>query len=231
MSADNELFLHEKVLLLALRDEKGVVAFGTMCEEVLGGAILAELLLQERVSLEQSGKKPLVRPTGKDPLGDPLLDECLAKIVDAKRKATPQTWVSRFSGIKKLKHRTAKTLCRRGILREDEDHVLLIFARRIYPEVNPKPERAIIERLRQAIFTDTDDLDPRTIVLVALANTAGLLNIVFDRKELRARKLRIKMIANGDIIGVATQEAIQAIQAAATIAAFMPLMVVTTVNT
>ena len=52
-----QLFLHEEVLLLALQDEKGVVAFGSMCEQVVGGAILAELLLQGKVVLEQSGRK------------------------------------------------------------------------------------------------------------------------------------------------------------------------------
>ena len=226
-----QLFLHEEVLLLALQDEKGVVAFGSMCEQVLGGAILAELLLQGKVVLEQSGRKKHVVSADGEFLGDPLLDECLAMIDDEKKLATPQTWVSRFAGIKELKHRTARTLCRRGVLREAEEQILLIFSRRVYPEVDPLPEREIIERLRQAIFSDSSEVDPRTIVLVSLADGSGLLSAAFDRGELKSRKSRIKMIADGNVVGQATQEVIQSIQPAAAIAAIMPIMAVTTINT
>ncbi|MEA1951173.1 MAG: GPP34 family phosphoprotein [Planctomycetota bacterium] len=227
---DKRLFLHEEVLLLALQDEKGVVAFGTMCEQVLGGAMLAELLLQGKVVLEQSGRKKLVVSADGEFLGDPLLDECLTMIDDEKKMSVPQAWVSRFAGIKELKYRTARTLCRRGVLREDEEQILLIFSRRVYPEVNPLPEREIIERLRQAIFSDTNELDPRTIVLIALADGAGLLSAAFDRRELKSRKSRTKMIVDGDIVGQATQEVIQFMQAAATIAAIMPIMTMTAIN-
>ncbi|MBN2296716.1 MAG: GPP34 family phosphoprotein [Pirellulales bacterium] len=230
MRADGQLYLHEEVLLLALQDERGTVVFGVMCEQVMGGAILAELLLQGKVILEQSGRKQYVLPADGEFPGDPLLDECLAMIDDEKRKTTPQKWVARFAGIKELKHRTARSLCRLGVLREDEEQILLIFSRKVYPEVNSLPEREIIERLRQAIFTDTTDLDPRTIVLIALAEGAGLLNAAFDRRELKSRKSRIKMIAEGNVIGRATQEVIQSIQAAAAIAAFMPMMTMTTFN-
>ena len=43
----DQLLLHEEVLLLALRDEKGTIASGTMYQYALGGAILAELLLKD----------------------------------------------------------------------------------------------------------------------------------------------------------------------------------------
>lgn len=230
MRTDEQLFLHEEVLLLALQDKKGTVAFGTMCEQVLGGAILAELLLQGKVVLEPSGKKQVVVLADGEFLGDPLLDECLAMIDDSKKVLAPQAWVTRFSSIKELKHRTARTLCRRGVLREDEEQILLIFSRKVYPEVNPLAEREIIERLRQAILTDTHDLDSRTIVLIALANGAGLLAAAFDRRELKSRKSRIKMIGEGNVIGQATQEVIQSIQAAAAVAVFMPMMTTTIIN-
>ena len=47
MSANHSLFLHEEILLLALRDEEGTIA-GAMYQYAIGGALLAELLLQTR---------------------------------------------------------------------------------------------------------------------------------------------------------------------------------------
>jgi Golgi phosphoprotein 3 len=224
----NTLFLHEEILLLALRDKEGTIASGTMYQYAIGAAVLAELLLSKRIEVEQSGKKKLVNLISPSPLGDPLIDECLEKVGNAKRRAVLQTWVSRFAGVKNLKHRVAQQLCRRGILRADEDKVLLLFTRKIYPEINPGPERELIRRLEHAIFTDTRDIDPRTVVLFSLANSTGLLKIVFDKKKLKGRKARIEQIVNGEITGKAATEAIQAMQAAVMVAVIMPAVMSST---
>ena len=226
----NTLFLHEEILLLALRDEEGTIASGTMYQYAIGAALLAELLLSKRIEVEQTGKRKLVNLVSPSPLGEPLIDECLEKVIRAKRRAVLQTWVSRFAGVKNLKHRVARQLCRRGILRTDEDKVLLLFTRKIYPEVNPGPERELIGRLRYAIFTDAGDIDPRTIVLLSLANSTGLLKVVFDKKELKGRKARIKQIVDGEITGKAATEAIQAMQAAVMVAVIMPTIMTTTMS-
>jgi len=226
----NTLFLHEEILLLALRDEEGTIASGTMYQYAIGAAILAELLLSKRIEVEQSGKRKLVNLVSPSLLGEPLIDQCLEKVISAKRRAVLQTWVSRFAGVKNLKHRVARQLCRRGILRTDEDKVLLLFTRKIYPEVNPGPERELIGRLRYAIFTDAGDIDPRTVVLLSLANSTGLLKVVFDKKKLKGRKARIKQIVNGEITGKAATEAIQAMQAAVMVAVIMPTIMTTTMS-
>ena len=51
-----------------------------------------------------------------------------------------QTWVSRLTSIKHLKHIVAEELCRQGILRAEQAKVLLLFRRRVYPELDPRPE-------------------------------------------------------------------------------------------
>ncbi len=226
----NTLFLHEEIMLLALRDEEGTIASGTMYQYAIGAALLAELLLSKHIEVEQSGKRKLVNLVSPTPLGEPLIDECLEKVISAKRRAVLQTWVSRFAGVKNLKHRVAQQLCRRGILRADEDKVLLIFTRKIYTEVNPGPERELIGRLRYAIFTDTRDIDPRTVVLLSLANSTGLLKVVFDKKKLKGRKARLEEIINGEITGKAAKEAIQAMQAAVMVCCIMPAIMTTTIS-
>jgi len=222
MTIQTNLFLHEEIMLLALRDEQGTIASGTMYQYAIGAAVLAELLLNKRIAVGEPRRKKLVDLISSQPFGEPLIDQCLEKICNAKRRASLQMWVSRFAGVKNLKHRVALQLCERGILRASEDKILLLFARKIYPEINPEPERNLIERLRQAIFTDSRDVDSRTVVLVSLANSTGLLKVVFDKKELKGRKARIKEISDGEITGKAAKEAIEAMQAAVMVCCIMP---------
>jgi hypothetical protein len=209
-------------MLLALRNEQGTIAAGSMYLLALGGGILAELVLAKRVALEKERKKQYARVENAARIGEPVLDECLEKLRTAKRRATLQTWVSRFAHVKHLKHRVAEGLCRRGILRADEDAILLLFRRRVYPEVNPRPERRVIERLHKAIFTETNQVAPRTVVLASLAHSTGLLKTVFDKKDMKGRETRIKSLTNGEVIGKAAKEAIEAVQAAVVVAAVMP---------
>lgn len=218
------LLLHEELTLLALHDEKGTIASG-FASFGIAGAIAAELLLQERIRIDASRRRKLVEVRNVRRVGDPVVDECLKKIRDAKRRASLQTWITRFSHVSKLRHRVAQRLCERGILRADEKQLLVIFKRRIYPEIDPGPEQEIIERLRVAIFGNDREVEPRTVVLASLAQAVSLLNPIFGRRELRPRKQRLKSLAKGDMIGRATANAVEAAQAAIAAAAVMPAII------
>ena len=100
--------------------------------------------------------------------------------------------------------------------------MLLIFSRRLYPELDPAAERAIVARLSDAIFSDTSTVDTRTTVLIAVAQHSGLLRANLDRKRLKARRQRVEAIAKGDAVGKATRQAIEAVHAAVMVAAIMP---------
>lgn len=223
MKSRSGLRLYEEIMLLALRDEKGTIASGVWIDYAIAGAILAELMLEERVGVDDEGKrKKFARALSPRRTGDPLLDECLAKLRGAKRRATLTTWVSRFASVKKLRQRVADRLCRKGILRSDEDKVMMLFTRKIYPELDPVPEREIVARMRQAIFTRKRDIDPRTSILVSLASGSSILRVVFDKKKLKQQKDRIEEIQNGDLTRGATKAAVEAVQAAVLVAVIMP---------
>jgi hypothetical protein len=216
------LGLHERALLLALHDERGTIHRAGMYAYAVAGGILAELFLAERLRLEErpgkKKKKPLVEVAKATQTGDPLVDEVLDTIRTAKRRATLERWVGRIATTAKLKHRVARRLVRKGVLREEEDRVLLIFRRTIYPELDPRPEEALVASLRDAILDDSAEVDPRTAILASLGWRAGLLHGVVDRKRLKARKARLEELGRGDAVAGATREAIAAVQAA-TIAA------------
>jgi Golgi phosphoprotein 3 len=224
----HELYLHEAVMLLTLKDKEGTVITGVNYSYALGGAVLAELMLHQRLAVEDRRKKSYAVLRNPTPLGDPIIDECLAKVTRAKKAQQLSTWVSRFASIKNLKNRMAEQLVNKGILRADEDKVMLIFTRKIYPELNPEPERELMERLEQAIFSDAEDIDPNTVVLLSLVKNAEFLNMLFDKKKLKARNPRIEQVINGELTGKATQAAIQAMRAAVLVAAVMPAIVVAT---
>jgi Golgi phosphoprotein 3 len=219
-----DLLLHERALLLALHDERGTIHRAGMYAYAVAGGLLAELLLAERIRLEErpGKKKPLVAVVRATQTGDRLVDDVLTTIRTAKRKAPLEQWVSRVANTAKLKHRVARQLVQKGVLREEEDRVLLFFHRRVYPELDPGPEQALVDSLRAAVLGDDDDIDPRTAILAVLGWRAGLLRDVFDRKELKEGKDRLEALGRGDPVAGATQAAIDAVQAAmaaATIAA------------
>ena len=215
MSDRTELHLHEQLMLVALRDEKGTLeSKATMYAYALGGAMLAELSLAGKIRIGDD-KKAFVDLVDRSPLGEPVLDECLDKVATAKRRARATTWVQRFANTKRLRHRVAQGLCRRGILRDDEDKVLLFFSRKLYPTIDPVPERRLVERLRTAVFNDSRPMDPETVIVVALANATGLLPIHFDKKDLRRRKRHLKRLTEGTMAGTAAQQAVLAAQQAA----------------
>jgi len=221
-----ELGLHEEIMLLALREEEGTVHSSASYHFALSAAALAELLLRGVVELDEGTKRRLVTLPKKEAQGDPLLDECIGRLESAKRRASLQDWVWKLSGIKGIKDKVALELCRKGVLRADEDKVLLIFSRKIYPERDPRPEKNIRERMRRAIFGTSASVVPRTAILISLAHSTGLLNTCFDKKKLRARKRRIEQIAAGDRMGKAAKEAIDAAHAALVVTTCIVPMIV-----
>ena len=219
----DELRLYEEILLLALKDEEGTIACGSMYNYALGGAVAAELLLSKRIEVEDSRRKLVsVSVVDGEPIGDAILDEWLLKMGSGKRRKSVQAWVEKIANSRDLKNRISIQLCSKGILKMDEDKILFIFTRRIYPEINPEPERRIIGRLYNAIFSETNDIEVRTVVLLSLAKSANILPMIFDKHELKQRKKRIDQVVNGDLVGKATKEAIDAMQAAVMICCIMP---------
>jgi golgi phosphoprotein 3 len=212
MPIRHELSLPEEVMLLALHDEKGTVAFGSMYSYAITGGIIAELALRQRIDVERVKRSALVNVRNPTPVGDPLLDEALEKMRTASRRASVQTWVQRLNRIP-ARQRLLDRLRQRGILRFQEGRLLFVFPRDTYPTSDPAPERDAIERVRRAIFDDAPT-DPRTAVLASLAHATGLLAPIFGRKVLKARKQRIKELAAMSDVAGATESAVRGVQEA-----------------
>lgn len=85
MAFRSGLSLHEELVLLALRDERGTLSVDeSVYQHAIAGALLAELLLEGRVTLEEVRRQQLVDVGNAKPLGDNLLDDCIARLLAAK---------------------------------------------------------------------------------------------------------------------------------------------------
>ena len=73
MTDPTALYLYEEIMLLALRNKEGTVATG-FSEYAVAGAVLAELLLDRRISVEDK-RNQLVDLQDVGPTGDPIIDD------------------------------------------------------------------------------------------------------------------------------------------------------------
>lgn len=222
-----KLSLQHEILLLALKDDKGTFSSGMFLYAV-GGAMVSELLLQDRI-VANDDKKEIVAVVDTTTTADPILDELLGTITDSKKNYGLQHWVSKAANMPNLKHRIAEQLCDLGVLQQDEQKVLWLFTRKVYPEHDGAYEDAIRARMAKVMFNAAVEPDAQTAILIALANHAGLLPPNFAPEELRQHKDRIKQLSDGKILASgATQATIQAVQAAVMVAAIMPAMTAAT---
>ncbi len=222
----NPLCLHHKLALLVLDDSKGTFE-GSMYPYGFAGAILSELLLQGFIATSEDKEKS-VSVALKKPVGDPILDEVLAKIAESAKPRNLQHWVTTVAGLKNLKHRVAEQLCELGIVAKEQGKVLWIFTRKIWPEIDGSYENAIRRRMADVMFFPDQKPDNRTAVLIALAKSVGVLKSNFPAVELRQHDKRINEIAEGKLLAAgATQAAIAAVEAAMTAAIVASTMAAT----
>ena len=206
----DDLHLHEKMVLLALRERKGTPVPGSFA---LGGACLAALCLCGRLGIVP-GRKTLIEVVDPMPTGEEVLDDCLAVVVRARRRSSAARWIKRFNAGNTY-HRTASSLCRRGILRTEEVRAWLFFTRRLYWTVDPEPQRQLIDRLGEIVFGDVEPPDTETGVLVALADAGGLLPVHFTRKQLRDRRRHLGELAERHAVSDTVSRAVREAQRAA----------------
>lgn len=199
----------EELLLLAYSEEEGKQLIGaTQLDPALGGAILAELAVNERVAL--SGKKVSVENA--TPLGDDELDAALTRIAEEGKERKPDWWVQKLHSTK-LRRRLLTRLAEAGVLTEERGRVLGIFPTTRWPEADGRVEAEVRQRVGDVLAGA--EPDARTAVLIAVMYAAKL-----DRKAFPgASRERVKEIAEGEWAGDAVAKTIAAINSVIMIAA------------
>jgi golgi phosphoprotein 3 len=133
----------------------------------------------------------MVDPT---PIGDELLDHALRDIAAGPKRRSSGWWI-RVLGLHSggLSVRVLGRLVEAGILRAEDRQFLWVFSRRAYPKNTGREEREAKARLMSVIFDD-DVPTPRDTLLLGLADSTGVLNVILPPEDVRKASNRIAQV-------------------------------------
>jgi Golgi phosphoprotein 3 (GPP34) len=217
------VLIAEEYLLLALDDETGKLRIGRdRLEPALGGALLAELALRERVGVtpQEAGwtKRGRVTITSLTPTDDPELDAALHKLAANEGKKVKDLLGAYAVRKNRLSHgvrdRLLERLAAAGMLVRTAGTVLGFVPRTTWPAGNPEAEDDVRRRL-QAALVGGETPTERTVALIALLQVTGLLSKVVSTEDKKALKSRAKQLTEGDWAAKAVKDAIDEAAAAA----------------
>jgi Golgi phosphoprotein 3 (GPP34) len=212
------MLIAEDLLLLLTDDDTGkLAASSTEVDVALGGALLVELALTERVDIAGSDERVregrlVVRDPS--PTGDGLLDGALAT-ASQKEGKKPQSVVARLG--KDARGRLYGRLVEGGLLRAEEGRVLGIFPTHRWPSEDAAHEASVraglVTALRNGTTTDarTGALISLLLALKAVHKAADPGSVGLSRREMNANA---KRIAEGDWAAKAVRQAIDSMNAA-----------------
>ncbi|MEW5868346.1 MAG: GPP34 family phosphoprotein [Chloroflexota bacterium] len=211
------LNLVEELFLLAIDDDRGVVhpSASTGLPYGMAGAILSELTFSGKLGLE--GNKVVILENLV--CNDEILDESLAKIVQAEKPRKATYWINVLSQHnKQLRSRVAASLVAMGALRKEGKRFLWVIPYEAYPQQDASAKYWVKQRLREAVLTQFQP-EARTLGLLSLLHACGMLGLVFTKDERRRARKRIEELVQGEIIGEAVAQTLEEISAAAAAAA------------
>ena len=216
------MLIAEEFLLLSLDHESGKLLIANeRLRPALGGALVAELALMERIGVTPHdagwSKRGRITITNLTPTDDPELDEAMRKLAESEGKKLKDV-LSDFASKKvrlgyQLRERLLERLAKAGVLKQQEGTVLGFIPRTTWPAGDLAAEDDVRERLQSALVSGVTPTE-RTLVLIALLQVTGLLPKVVTTEDKRALKARAKQLTNGDWAAKAVKDAIDEVTAA-----------------
>ena len=210
------LTLVEEIVLLSPNDETG--AHLPLPPSALGyglaGAILSDLIMAERIAVDEGSVKILNSQT----TNNPLLDPWLQRIVDEPYVHSIHYWISAIADEKRdIESSVLDHLIERGILIRKDKKILWVVGLRRYPTIHNEERIEVRTRLQRLIFSN-EKPDHFDSTLISLLDGCYLLPSVFPESELLDRADRIDEIAKSDPVGrevaIATRETLDALMLA-----------------
>jgi hypothetical protein len=221
------MLIAEELLLLALDNESGKPLIGKdRLGPALGGALVAELALMERIGVTPHdagwSKRGRITITNLTPTDDPELDEAMRKLAESEGKKVKDV-LSDFASKKvrlsyQLRERLLERLAKAGLVMEQEGTVLGFIPRTTWPAGDLAAEDEVRERLQSALVSGVTPSE-RTLVLIALLQVTGLLPKVVTSEDKRALKARAKQLSEGDWAAKAVKDAIDEVTATVAVVA------------
>ncbi len=216
------MLIAEDLLLLATDDATGKTTVpSTQLDPALAGAVLMELVMLGRVTLEGDDRKAKVVVTNAAPSGDPVLDVALQGLLD-KGPVKPSQAIGLLG--KGLRDRLNGSLAERGILRRESGKILGLFPTTRWPAQDQVREATVRDAAAAALVKGLEP-DGRTAAIISVLTAADMLRTVVDKPDLKVAKARGKEIGEGNWASDSVRKVIREAQAAITTA----VMVSTTI--
>lgn len=211
------MLIAEDLLLLLTDDVTGKpVVDGQRLPLALAGAVLVELVTTRRVDVVDGGRwgsGPRVAVLDARPLGDPVLDEALARTAAKGRPVAASSLLTSLA--KGLPDALRSRLAARGILRTESGRVLGIFPTVRWPAADSRHEATVRAALWDVVVRGRVPTD-REACLVGLLHAVDQVPKQFAAEGLSARQLRerAQALARGNVGADAVRRAIDAANAA-----------------
>lgn len=202
-----DVMLIAEELLLVGTSPEGRNLLGSNRTIGLGGALLTELVVRERLDLDDRGR---LRVVDAGPVGEPLLDRALLLLTERQGKKPKDV----LGGVgKKLEQPLLDSLARRELIRPEPVKALGLTLTTRWPVLTDGPRAAVLTDL-VAVATGARQPDSRTGALVSLLHGLDVLPRVVPkelRPGLRDRDLkrRGKEVAQGRWASEAVVKAVQ----------------------
>ncbi|APU22483.1 GOLPH3/VPS74 family protein [Actinoalloteichus sp. GBA129-24] len=168
----SDMLIIEDLMLLMLDDKTGVPAGAGTLYYTLGGAVLLELALLDRIEADEGPalNGPKITTVGDGPLADPLLQSAYDKIAEKTQRVQPLLNAV-GSG---LYQPVIERLLERGHLRQERRRVLGLFPTTRLPAEDNGYE-AELRRKVCAVLEDGESPDPHLGAVIALLSASGTL--------------------------------------------------------
>lgn len=164
-------------LLLVGTDGRGRNLLGSHRTIALGGALLTELVVRERLDVDERGR---LRVVDGGTVGEPLLDDALLRFGERAGKK-PKDVLGRIGS--RLERPLLESLARRELVRPEPVRALGLTLTTRWPALTSGPREAVLAQLA-GVVTGAQEPDSRTGALVSLVHAVDALPRVVTR-ELR----------------------------------------------
>lgn len=211
----NDLLIVEELMLLLLDDDGASISGAGTLHYTLGGAVLVELALLDRVELDQDSgggflNGNIVRPKGVERLEDPLLQEALEAV--RVKDIRVQPLILTLGG--SLRPVLLERLEKRGLISREQGRFLGIFRTTRWPAGDARHEEELRERIR-AVLVEGREPDPRTAAVIGLVYASGAMPALRPPLPWNSTTVtRARKIQEGDWGADAVSDAVQRTAAA-----------------
>jgi len=211
-----------ELFLLLTNDEGGPASWGTQTGWALSAATIADLLLDQRVSLDE-GEDPRLEVIDATPTGRPVLDMVLARAVE--KEGTKLSTLVQDSKMNPEPEVVAQ-LARLGVVDVVPKRLLgLVPEKR--PTVDPGPEREIRQRLRAVLIGGQPSASDATLLAILQGLGVAKKVLAGESEGMSTKQLqrRVEEASREVPVGEALKRAIDSLNAAIIAAVVIPAAV------